>query len=118
MSEKIQMPTPPILGGPPSYIESVLAEQIIPPGYPSPPMPPKRVYVSTQGDWWDLISLRCYGMRRHDDHLMHRLIEANYPLRHVCKFPAGLAVVVPEIQTKTEIALVPWKKASQSSLEI
>ena len=72
-----------------------------------------KTYISTQGDFWDLISLRCYGMRRRDDHLMHKLIEANYELRNVCKFPGGIPVVVPEIVTKTEIPLVPWKKAYQ-----
>jgi phage tail protein X len=70
-----------------------------------------RIYISVQGDWWDLISLRVYGMRRGDDHLMHKLIEANYPLREVSHFPAGVAVIVPEMPVKTEIPLVPWKKA-------
>jgi phage tail protein X len=71
-----------------------------------------RIYISTQGDWWDLISLKNYGMRRGDDHLMHKLIEANYKLRDVSNFPGGVAVIVPEIVEKTSIALVPWKKAS------
>jgi phage tail protein X len=72
-----------------------------------------RTYISTQGDWWDNISLRVYGMRRGDDHLMHKLIEANYQIREVSSFPAGIAVIVPEITVKTEIPLVPWKKALQ-----
>jgi phage tail protein X len=71
-----------------------------------------RIYISTQGDWWDLIALRVYGMRRGDDHLMHKLIEANYKLRDVSQFPAGIAVIVPDLPVKTEIPLVPWKKAS------
>jgi hypothetical protein len=77
------------------------------------PIPPgARIYTSQQGDWWDLISLRVYGMRRGDDHLMHRLIEANYHLREVSKFPAGVGVIVPPQPVKLEIPLVPWKKAS------
>lgn len=71
-----------------------------------------KTYVTTQGDFWDLISLRCYGMRRGDDHLMHKLIEANYTLREISQFPAGVIVDVPEIEIKTEIPLVPWKRAS------
>jgi phage tail protein X len=71
-----------------------------------------RVYISTQGDWWDVIALRVYGMKRGDDHLMHKLIEANYALRTVANFPAGLSVVVPPLETKTEIPLVPWKVTS------
>jgi phage tail protein X len=70
------------------------------------------IYVSTQGDWWDLISLRCYGMKRGDDHLMHKLLEANYYLRNVSKFPAGVPVIVPDQPVRTEIPLVPWKRAN------
>jgi hypothetical protein len=44
---------------------------------------------------------------------MHVLIENNYALREVSHFPAGVAVIVPEITAKTEIPLVPWKKALQ-----
>jgi phage tail protein X len=71
-----------------------------------------RVYISTQGDWWDLIALRVYGMKRGDDHYMHVLIEANYELRQTCNFPAGLTVNVPDLPVKTTIPLVPWKNAS------
>jgi hypothetical protein len=51
-------------------------------------------------------------MKRGDDHLMHKLIEANYNLRTISKFPAGVAVTVPDMPVKTEIPLVPWKKAA------
>lgn len=67
------------------------------------------IYVSTQGDWWDLISLRCYGMKRGDDHQMHRLIEANYYLRNVSQFPAGVAVIVPDAPAPIAQPLVPWQ---------
>jgi phage tail protein X len=89
--------------------------QVIPPGYPAPAPPPARVYYSTQGDWWDLISLKVYGMKRGDDHLMHKLIEANYDLREVANFPGGVAVIVPAVPMKTVIPLVPWKSATQIS---
>jgi phage tail protein X len=79
---------------------------------PIPEPRPKRTYISIQGDWWDLISLKVYGMRRGDDHLMHKLIEANYDLRDVSHFPAGVVVYVPDVPVKTEIPLVPWKKAT------
>lgn len=113
------MPEAKVIGPvPPSYIESLAAEQIIPAGYPPPPSPPTRTYVSTQGDMWDLISLRVYGMRRRDDHLMHKLIEANYPMRNVSSFPAGLTVTVPEVITKRTIPLVPWKKADMVTVQL
>jgi phage tail protein X len=79
---------------------------------PIPEPHPKRVYISIQGDWWDLIALKCYGMRRGDDHLMHKLIEANYALRDLSHFPAGIPVYVPDVPVKTSIPLVPWKRAS------
>jgi phage tail protein X len=74
--------------------------------------PKYRQYITTQGDWWDLISLRCYGMKRGDDHYMHKLIEVNYDLRDVSNFPAGVAVNVPDMPVKMSIPLVPWKSAT------
>jgi len=75
-------------------------------------MPTERTYISTQGDWWDLIALRVYGMKRGDDHLMHKLIEANYPLRELSNFPGGVVVRVPDVPVRIEIPLVPWKRTS------
>lgn len=72
----------------------------------------QRLYVSTQGDWWDLIAIKVYGARRGNEHLMYRLLEANYPLRDISQFPAGVAIVVPAVQVETDIPLVPWKKAT------
>jgi phage tail protein X len=71
-----------------------------------------RIYVSTQGDWWDLIAIRVYGRVRGNEHLMFRLLEANYALREVCNFPAGVAVIVPDVPIVNEIPLVPWKAAT------
>jgi len=67
------------------------------------------VYTSMQGDEWDMIAMRVYGIRRGNEHLMYRLLEENYPLRNISIFPAGVAVVVPSIDVATEIPLVPWK---------
>jgi phage tail protein X len=98
---------------PPEFEDTSDKIVMLPPGYPAPP-PPMRQYVTTQGDMWDLISLRVFGMRRGDDHLMHELlIAANYTLRNVCRFPAGIAVNIPALVTKTEVPLVPWKKAAR-----
>jgi phage tail protein X len=74
---------------------------------------PTRVYISTQGDWWDVIAMRVYGRKRGNEHLMFRLLEANYALREVSNFPAGIAVIVPEVEIETEIPLVPWKTATR-----
>jgi len=71
-----------------------------------------RTYVSVQDDWWDIISLKCYGMRRGDEYYMHKLIEANYELRELSHFPGGIIVNVPDLPVKVSIPLVPWKRAS------
>jgi len=72
----------------------------------------KRIYVSVQGDVWDVIAIKVYGFKRGNESLMYRLLEENYPLRNVSVFPAGLAVIVPEVAVATEIPLVPWKSAT------
>ena len=103
---------PPIFQGGPDPIDTLTNAQVIPPGYPEREKV-GRIYISIQGDWWDMIAIRCYGRQRGNEHLMFRLLEANYPLRDICEFPAGLAVIVPEVEVKTEIQLVPWKKAAR-----
>ena len=76
-----------------------------------PPM--QRYYISTQGDWWDVIAMKVYGKKRGNEHLMYRLIEANYHLRHIANFPAGVKVTVPAIPVDVLIPLVPWKNAAR-----
>src|SRR5262252_8283904 len=105
---RIPAPTPPVFQGGPTFLQTRPHDQPI----ILPPKPPPRIYVSVQDDWWDLISLKVYGMRRFDEFYMHKLIEANYYLKEVSHFPAGLAVIVPDLPVKTSIPLVPWKKAS------
>jgi phage tail protein X len=72
-----------------------------------------RFIISTQGDWWDTLAMRAYGVKRGNERLMYRLIEANFWISHVSHFPAGVKVIVPDIPSVTEIPLVPWKKALQ-----
>jgi phage tail protein X len=72
----------------------------------------KRIYVSVQGDLWDIIAIRVYGFKRGNESLMYRLLEENYTLRDVSVFPAGIAVFVPEVAVATEIPLVPWKSTT------
>jgi len=71
-----------------------------------------KTYVTVQGDWWDLIALKVYGMRRGDDHYMHKLIEANYHLREIAQFPGGVIVNVPDLPIRAVIPLVPWTSTS------
>ena len=86
----------------------------LPPQDPPPTQPipaGAKIYTSIQGDWWDLISLRVYGMRRGDEMYLHKLMEANYEIREINEFPAGIPVVVPAMPVKTVIPLVPWTNA-------
>lgn len=98
----------------PSPVPPVPQPAITPPPAPQPVPVGSQIYVSTQGDWWDTIAMRVYGMQRGNEHLMYRLIEANYYLRNVSHFPAGVAVIVPQVDVATEVPLVPWKNASIS----
>ena len=65
-----------------------------------------------QGDWWDLIALKVYGMQRGNEHLMYRLLEENYNLRNIVQFSGGIKVAVPAVDVETVIPLVPWKNAT------
>ena len=117
------IPLPPQPGGKPPPVPPP-----VPPGLPPPTVfvpfvedaiwdalgavKPTRIYVSTQGDWWDLIAIKVYGAVRGNEHLMYRLLESNQPLVEIAEFPPGVAVIVPAVDTQTEIALVPWKNAA------
>lgn len=105
--------TPPIFQGGPepfygSLVDVVQDATWIALGQPQP----QRVIISTQGDWWDTLAMRAYGLKRGNESLMYRLLEANYALRDLSHFPAGVSVIVPTVAVATEIALVPWTSAT------
>jgi phage tail protein X len=56
--------------------------------------------------------MRVYGPKRGNERLMYRLLEANYALREISNFPAGVPVNVPDVQAETVIPLVPWTSAT------
>lgn len=61
-----------------------------------------------QGDTWDTISLRAYGSTEY----MDVLISANPGARLMAIFPAGVEIIVPEIDTtQTASNLPPWKRS-------
>jgi phage tail protein X len=103
----------PIIGGGPDPIPGTVAEVVLDATWVALGQPkPQRVIISTQGDWWDTIAMRAYGQKRGNESLMYRLLEANYPLRELSHFPAGVFVIVPAVAVATEIPLVPWKSAA------
>lgn len=64
-------------------------------------------YITTQGDTWDIIAKRVYGR----ENLMHKIIQANYDLRKIVLFPAGVKVVCPVLDlTEYNDSLPIWKR--------
>lgn len=63
-------------------------------------------YMSIQGDTWDMIAHKVYGQ----EHAMDALIRANPTLVHVGIFPAGVAVVCPDLVRRASNILPPWRR--------
>ena len=63
-------------------------------------------YTTVQGDTWDMIAYRKLGSTDYTD----QLVSAN--LEHVGKllFPAGVTLRLPEIGSKPNANLPPWKR--------
>ena len=63
-------------------------------------------YTTTQGDTWDIVSLKTYGTEKN----MGELIMANPDYRGVVIFNAGAVLVVPTVTKATPSTLPPWKR--------
>ena len=63
------------------------------------------IYITTQGDMWDTISLRVYGTEK----LMHVLIEANHRYRNISIFPANIELAVPDVSLRENVTFPPWR---------
>ncbi len=70
--------------------------------------PGQRIYPTQSGDWWDLVAIRVYGMRRGQEYLMQEIISANYAHRNTWRFSAGVELVIPELPEREAKPLVPW----------
>lgn len=71
------------------------------------------MYVTQQGDTWDIIAKRLYG----DELRMHELLIANAEYRTVVIFPAGVALNVPELadSVNADDTLPLWKRNRDGS---
>ena len=67
-----------------------------------------RSYTTTQGDTWDIISLKMYGTEKQ----MHTLIEANPAHRETVFFSANIVLNIPDIAVSTPSSLPPWRRTS------
>lgn len=64
------------------------------------------IYVTVQGDTWDLISYKVYGSSKHVGILM----ENNYPLLDIFIFSAGTEVSIPELPEEESEDVPEWRK--------
>ena len=62
-------------------------------------------YTTTQGDTWDMISLRVYN----NEKFMHTLVDANHQYRNIALFPANCELVIPELPRGEKIVFPPWR---------
>lgn len=63
------------------------------------------VYVTSSGDMWDKIAYEQMG----SEGFMNQLIEQNPELIDIVVFPAGIEVVVPEVDD-TQTEMPPWRQ--------
>lgn len=68
-------------------------------------MPGSRdIYTTAQGDTWDIIAYRVYG----NEYYLDALLAANPAQRAVVRFPAGIAIICPDITIPVSSNLPPW----------
>jgi len=66
-----------------------------------------KTYTTVQGDMWDSIAYRQLGSASYTD----KLIGANLQYRAYYRFPAGIALTLPEVEEREgESSLPPWKR--------
>lgn len=66
-----------------------------------------KTYTTISGDLWDSIAFKALGSEMY----MDRLMAANLKHRKVTVFPAGVELVVPEIEKAAKREnLPPWKR--------
>lgn len=66
-----------------------------------------KTYRTVQGDMWDSIAYAQLGSTSHTD----KLINANLQYLDYYIFPAGITLVLPEVEeAASESSLPPWKR--------
>lgn len=65
-----------------------------------------KTYTTVQGDTWDAIAKKTLG----DEYRMVELIEANAKRCETVIFSGGIAITIPEVDTKDTLDLPPWKR--------
>lgn len=69
-----------------------------------------KVYYTVNGDTWDLISYKVYGVEQY----FHKLMRANLNLLSIAVFDSNIPIIVPGISSEDEIVdkskLPPWRR--------
>jgi len=65
-----------------------------------------KIHKTIEGETWDLISKAYYKNEKY----VHELLKANPECRNYIVLPAGLQIVIPEIDIKTPTEIPPWRK--------
>lgn len=64
------------------------------------------IYITTQNDTWDIISLKVYGKDKYADYI----IDANESYCSVVFFQAGVRLTIPELPIKVSESMPLWRK--------
>ena len=67
-----------------------------------------KTYTTSQGDMWDIVSLKNYASEK----FLDILIEANWQHRKTVFFASGVKLTIPEItqESRDNRNLPPWKR--------
>ncbi len=64
------------------------------------------MYITIQGDTWDIIAKKVYGKEKYLDYLMQN----NYDLLNYFIFPAGVIINTPNLSSKINTDLPEWRR--------
>lgn len=67
-----------------------------------------KTYITALGDEWDFIAKKQMGGERYATKLM----EANEQYRDILVFPAGISLLIPDVETEIPSIMPPWKKGT------
>lgn len=63
-------------------------------------------YTTVAGDTWDIVSYKTLGSEMYKN----AILENNKACREIFIFPAGVTLVIPEIELEISEDLPPWKR--------
>lgn len=67
-------------------------------------------YTTIAGETWDIVSYKTLGSEMHKN----AILENNEAYREIFIFPAGITLIIPEINLEVSEDLPPWKRGLTS----